>query len=284
MADYTVTIAQLAGATITRDRDNITNVSLTVSSSNGSANDPYNLSLQVDDTVTWEVDSSLRDWHIQNIIIGRYAGNENIIADTEGVFSGTHSITEEISLPANISDVRGIVGSTPTTTIQEFEVTNSNRVAFTYRIRFTGSSDWWIDPEIDVTPAGSSRSSLSVSGGTSTPLGPVRTTTLYAVVVIGGDNTDVMLQRGVGAVSAVRGGTGSYTVTFNVDVSLGCFTVTGVTIGSPPSVGSFSASLGSTNEVIVTYRNPYNFYRIDLTEGQGFFLNVTTSYGAQSMT
>ncbi len=109
-----------------------------------------------------------------------------------------------------------------------------------------------------------------------TPLGPVQTTTLYAAVKGSGG-----LLRGVGAVS-VDGPDADkvYTVTFNVDVSLGAFNATVDTgDGSYPYFATAElAGDGDGTAVKVAVWNANGQPR-----KAPFFLTVTTVYGNQNM-
>ena len=112
----------------------------------------------------------------------------------------------------------------------------------------------------------------------STPLGPVKTTTLYAVVSSSGD-----LIRGVGAVDVEKAPSpcGQYTVTFNVDVSLGCYTATTNSADNPNRHGKMYALVApaGSNSVVVNLFNQNGDSR-----DQGFFLTVTLAYGETDMT
>ncbi len=122
-----------------------------------------------------------------------------------------------------------------------------------------------------------------MSTDVTTPFGPVKTTTLYAVVDDQGN-----LLRGVGAVSARLDGNQSrtYVVTFNVDVSLGCYHVT--TSGRSGQQVLSSAELpsggGRNNEIQVRFFRNFEANPNVLQSGQIFFLTVTTAYGATGMT
>lgn len=115
-----------------------------------------------------------------------------------------------------------------------------------------------------------------MSDNVTTPLGPVKTTTLYAVV-----SSDGTLQRGVGAVCAVRKGCGLYTVTFNVDVSLGCANAT--IIRTEPKNAEQKGIL-----TVTPGEDTVNVNIWDQTGKSGrdqtFCLTVTTAYGAEDMT
>lgn len=112
---------------------------------------------------------------------------------------------------------------------------------------------------------------------TTTPLGPLQTTTLYAFV-----NMPGRLIRGMGAKHAVKDGEGLYRVTFNVDVSLGAFNVT-------PYYGGgdgyrFAEAEGDpddSNTVIVRTAKPEGSGSNN--RDSGFYLTVTTAYGDQDM-
>ncbi len=116
-----------------------------------------------------------------------------------------------------------------------------------------------------------------MSDNVTTPLGPVRTTTLYAVV--GADGT---LRRGVGAVTVGKpqGTAGHYNVTFSVDVSLGCFTTT-VVIDSF-NKHRFAMVLSPSEDDPATVGVNVTNEKGD-SRDEEFCLTVTTAYGPQNM-
>lgn len=168
--DYTVTIGKLGGATIRPGTDNITKVSLTVSPKN----DPFNLSLQglqtnqkdssganppLTDTIKWMVADTLsNEWKISQVVIGKKLGNVNQ-SSTGSVFVTTEATGKAIVKPPNTIELRNILNPTEETrvTTDESAVGSDNRLIFAYRITFEKNTDssqtWWIDPEIDVSPA-----------------------------------------------------------------------------------------------------------------------------------
>lgn len=114
----------------------------------------------------------------------------------------------------------------------------------------------------------------------STPLGPVRTTTLYAVVDAEGN-----LLCGVGAVGATKlSSTGTYQVDFNVDVSLGAYnaTATNNSVNNDDTTRRFAmvvpAGNSPPNSVIVKISNDSGSRK-----NNGFHLTVTTAYGLFDM-
>ncbi len=156
MADYTVTIGKLSGATIALERENLTNVSLAVSPTN----DPNHLSLRADDTINWEIDTStLNGWVISQIGMGKKLVNKNS-SKTEEVFSRTEEISDTtVPRPAGVFNLRKIPNPMVASTITTNENADNprSRLKFVYKILFKNKADpskrWWVDPEIDVTPA-----------------------------------------------------------------------------------------------------------------------------------
>lgn len=274
MTTYTVTLGRASGASITPGVDNATNVILTVSP----GNDPYNLSVQDGDTIEWQLDATLSAWTIDKIGIGKKLANKNTVK-TQQVFDA-----ESIELPigpANVYDVQKMKTTSTPVTFGGGKKDSNSRVGFKYRINFTGASDWFIDPEIDVSPARPPEP--EDTGGTDTPptpLGPIKTTTLYAVASNGGK-----LIRGMGAVDVTKDSTtGQYTVKFNVDVSLGCYTATANSADNPNQGGGVMYALaapvaGQSDSVVVNLYNQNGDGRYN-----GFYLAVTMAWGAQSMT
>ncbi len=272
MTTYTVTIGLASGAGIQAGVDNTTNVCLTVA-----GNDPFNLSVQEGDTIEWQVAETLSGWTISEIGIGKKLANKNTVK-TQDVFD-TQPTTVNIG-PTNIYNLREMETTTSVKSIDGGKNSNS-RVVFKYRINFTGSSDWFIDPEIDVSPARPpGPADAEETDNPPTPLGPVKTTTFYAVASNGGK-----LIRGLGAVDVTKNQTaGQYTVKFNVDVSLGCYTATASSADNPNQGGGVMYALaapaaGQSDSVVVNLYNQNGDGRYN-----GFFLAVTMAYGAQSMT
>ncbi len=165
--DYLVTIGKLSGATIKVGTDNITNVSLTVSPKN----DPFNLSLQglrtsqignpttSTDTIRWLVDDTLiNQWIISEVVIGKKLGNVNQ-SSTESVFVTEEATGGLTTKPPSTIELRKMKAPTEATRVTTDAGARNpdNRLLFVYRITFestTGPSQtWWIDPEIDVSPA-----------------------------------------------------------------------------------------------------------------------------------
>ncbi len=112
--------------------------------------------------------------------------------------------------------------------------------------------------------------------GTTTPLGPLQTTTLYAVV-----NADGTRVRGMGVNSSFRQDDGVYRITFSVDVSLGAFNVTPFYAGNGYRYANAKGDPGNPNAVIVRTAKPKDNDSVNMNSG--FYLTVTTAFGDQDM-
>ncbi len=273
MTDFTVTIAKKDGATIKAGLDNLSRVSLTVEPRN---NCPNIMQLYEGDTIKWERDDTLSDWEISTVVIGRTSCNVNT-AMTQAVFCGTKDLGEDPPAgPADVDNLQKICTPTEETLIKSFSEIGSERVRFKYRINFTSeeNGNWFIDPEIDVSPAG--RPPGPETDGTAeptTPLGLAKTTTLYATV-----NDRQRIIHGMSDAKVVPKGAGVCQVFFNADVSLGSYVVSTVSNGSD---AQFATASPGPDPTLVTVRT---FDKNFKPKSIHFSLIVATAYATKSMT